>query len=36
MRDPVFITALNAAYDFGGPRAYPAEAPVTPIYAEAA
>ncbi len=36
IRDPHFIMALNAAYDFGGPRQYPAEAPVTPIYAEAA
>jgi hypothetical protein len=36
MHDTAFITALNAAYDFGGPRTYPAEAPVTPIYAEAA
>jgi hypothetical protein len=36
LRDPVFIQTLNAAYDFGGPREYPAEAPVTPIYAQAA
>jgi hypothetical protein len=36
MHDTAFIMALNAAYDFGGPRTYPAEAPVTPIYAEAA
>jgi hypothetical protein len=36
LRDPQFIMTLNAAYDFGGPREYPAEAPVTPIYAQAA
>jgi hypothetical protein len=36
MHDPAFIFALNAAYDFGGPHEYPPEAPVTPIYAQAA
>lgn len=36
LHDPAFIMALNAAYDFGGPCEYPAEAPVTPIYAAAA
>ena len=36
LHDPQFIMALNAAYDFGGPAEYPAEAPVTPIYAAAA
>ncbi|MDE2436402.1 MAG: hypothetical protein KGM49_09090 [Sphingomonadales bacterium] len=28
LRDPAFIGALNAAYNFGGPAEYPAEAPV--------
>ena len=28
LNDPVFIRQLNAAYDFGGPAEYPAEAPV--------
>ena len=27
LHDPVFIGTLNAAYDFGGPAEYPAEAP---------
>ena len=36
MRDPVFIKALNDAYDFGGPASYPEEAPITPFYAQAA
>jgi hypothetical protein len=36
MRDPVFIGALNAAYDFGGPRSYPEAAPVTGLYRDAA
>jgi len=36
MRDPAFIKALNAAYDFGGPAEYPAEAPRGGVYAEAA
>jgi hypothetical protein len=35
-RDPVFIKTLNDAYDFGGPASYPAEAPVTPVYMDAA
>lgn len=34
--DPVFIKALNDAYDFGGPAEYPKEAPVTHYYEEAA
>ena len=34
--DPVFIKALNDAYDFGGPARYPEEAPVTPFYSQAA
>ena len=29
MHDPAFIGALNAAYDLGGPAAYPAEAPIS-------
>lgn len=32
LHDPVFIQSLHAAYDFGGPAEYPAEAPVTPYY----
>lgn len=36
MRDPVFIRALNAAYDIGTPSAYPAEAPVSPFALQAA
>lgn len=28
LHDPVFIRTLNAAYDLGGPAAYPPEAPV--------
>lgn len=30
--DPVFIKALNQAYDMGGPASYPEEAPVTALY----
>jgi len=30
LRDPKFIRTLTAAYDFGRPLMYPAEAPVTP------
>jgi hypothetical protein len=29
LHDPQFIGALNAAYDLGGPAAYPDEAPVS-------
>jgi hypothetical protein len=36
LHDPVFIHTLNAAYDVGGPRSYPEEAPLTPLYAAAA
>jgi len=36
LRDPAFIKALNAAYDFGGPAQYPVEAPRGGVYAEAA
>jgi len=32
MRDPVFIKAINAAYDLGGPSSYPDDAPVTALY----
>jgi hypothetical protein len=32
LRDPVFIKAINAAYDLGGPSAYPEAAPVTALY----
>jgi len=32
LRDPVFIRAINAAYDMGGPAIYPDCAPVTPLY----
>lgn len=35
LRDPVFIAAINAAYDIGVPRTYPEEAPVTSIFQEA-
>ena len=35
LRDPVFIRAINAAYDIGAPSNYPAAAPVTPLYASA-
>ncbi|EZP74104.1 hypothetical protein BV96_00192 [Sphingomonas paucimobilis] len=33
LNDPVFIRALNAAYNFGGPAEYPAEAPVDQLLA---
>jgi hypothetical protein len=36
MHDAAFIRALNAAYDIGVPRSYPPEAPVTPMYVNAA
>jgi len=36
LNDPVFIRALNAAYDFGGPAEYPAEAPLDRPYEAAA
>jgi hypothetical protein len=36
LRDPVFIKALNDAYDYGGPAQYPAEAPRGQVYDEAA
>ncbi|MCP3735876.1 hypothetical protein M9979_13450 [Sphingomonas sp. RP10(2022)] len=36
LRDPVFIKALNDAYDYGGPTEYPAEAPRGGVYAAAA
>jgi hypothetical protein len=29
MHDPAFIGALNAAYDLGGPAAYPDDAPLS-------
>jgi len=29
LHDPVFIAALNAAYDLGGPSVYPEEAPIS-------
>ncbi len=29
LHDPAFITALNAAYDLGGPAVYPDEAPIS-------
>jgi hypothetical protein len=29
MHDPTFIGALNAAYDLGGPAAYPDDAPLS-------
>jgi hypothetical protein len=29
LHDPAFITALNAAYDIGGPSRYPEEAPIS-------
>ena len=29
LHDPEFIGALNAAYDLGGPTAYPEEAPLS-------
>lgn len=35
LHDPVFIQAINAAYDVGAPASYPEEAPVTPLYREA-
>lgn len=30
--DPQFIAQINAVYDIGGPREYPAEAPVSPMF----
>jgi hypothetical protein len=36
LNDPVFIATLNAAYDYGGPAEYPAEAPVDAPYGMAA
>ena len=30
LNDPVFIRAINAVYDFGGPAQYPEGAPVDP------
>jgi hypothetical protein len=36
LRDPQFIRALMAAYDFGTPVSYPVEAPVTPLLGIAA
>jgi len=36
MRDPIFIKALNDAYDYGGPAEYPPEAPLGQPYAAAA
>lgn len=36
LNDPAFIRALNAAYDFGGPAQYPAEAQVDSPLAAAA
>jgi len=36
LHDPVFIRAINAAYDIGGPSSYPECAPVTPLYTAAA
>ena len=35
LHDPVFIQAINAAYDIGAPSSYPEAAPVTPLYREA-
>ncbi len=29
LHDPGFIAALNGAYDIGGPRIYPGEAPIS-------
>jgi hypothetical protein len=29
LHDPAFISALNAAYDLGGPATYPEEAPIS-------
>jgi hypothetical protein len=29
LHDPVFIGALNAAYDIGGPARYPQQAPLS-------
>jgi len=29
LHDPGFIAALNGAYDIGGPRIYPEEAPIS-------
>ncbi len=36
LHEPAFIRAINAAYDMGGPASYPEEAPVTPLYIDAA
>ena len=36
LHDAEFIQALNAAYDTGGPTQYPEDAPVTPLYIDAA
>ncbi|MEZ5569312.1 MAG: hypothetical protein R3E54_13380 [Halioglobus sp.] len=36
LHDPVFIQAINAVYDAGGPVSYPECAPVTPLYTSAA
>ncbi len=36
LHDTAFITQLNAAYDLGGPSSYPKDAPVTPMYIDAA
>lgn len=35
LKDPVFIRAINAVYDFGGPVSYPGDAPISPMYAAA-
>lgn len=36
LRDPEFIRTLNAAYDIGTPLYYPEEAPVSPLFPQAA
>ncbi|GAB3272676.1 hypothetical protein [Parahaliea aestuarii] len=36
LHDGAFIAQLNAAYDLGGPSSYPEDAPVTPMYTDAA
>ena len=36
LHDAKFIQAINAVYDIGAPAEYPAEAPVTPLFAQAA
>ena len=36
LRDPAFIRTLNAAYDIGAPKFYPEEAPVSPMFPQAA